>query len=143
MVGTLDVRLVVHNFHCYGRRRNFLDGHKLFQWAWVLGMCAFLVVRLSEILSTLSSGLSWSFTGSLRHCGHTVFLCSCLHLWLPSLLLRVIRLSCSWYAHPKMTPSPHSRKHGQVYLVGYLVTFTYAQSSKADNIVNKIRELDA
>ena len=42
---------------------------------------------------------------------------------------------------PEVTASPHSRKHGQVYLIGYLVTFTYAQSSKADVIANKIREL--
>jgi len=42
---------------------------------------------------------------------------------------------------PEIAPSPHSRSHGKVYLIGYLVTFTYAHSSKANAIVDQIRKL--
>ena len=37
--------------------------------------------------------------------------------------------------------NPRSYNHVQLYLIGYLVTYTYAQSSEADRIVDTIREL--
>ena len=41
----------------------------------------------------------------------------------------------------KRATNPRSPNYMQVYLIGYLVTYTYAQSSEADKIVDMIREL--
>ena len=141
MAGSPDVRLFVHGFRCNDHHYNFLNDYKSVQWSRALGMCLLFAERWDGILSILHSGLSWFFTGLPPRCSHTASLCSCRHLWHPSPSPRAIKSSCSWYVCCKMAASPRSRKHGQVYLVGYLVTFTYAQSSKADEIVAKIRKL--
>lgn len=41
----------------------------------------------------------------------------------------------------KKATNPRSPNRVQVYLIGYLVTYTYAQSSQADKIVDTIRKL--
>jgi len=98
--------------------------------------------RWNRVPITSFSGWPWSFTGLPARCFHTASLYSCLRRWLPSLSLRATRSSCSWYVvlRAKST-NPRSRKHVQLYLIGYLVTYTYAPSSSADKIVDKIREL--
>lgn len=83
--------LVVHDFHHGGRRHNFLCRRGLPRLSRVPGVRTHMERRWNRVLNIFLSGLSWSSTGLLQRCGHTVFLHSCLHLWLPSLSSRVTK----------------------------------------------------